>query len=52
MIHVDALSRLFREMLVVKDNLFELNLALNQGRDSKLCELKRSFRNLMIHILR
>ena len=39
--HVDALSRLPEEIMIVDDNSFELNLALNQNRDSKLVELKK-----------
>jgi len=38
--HVDALSRLPNEILVIEDNSFELNLALSQNRDNKLRELK------------
>jgi len=38
--HVDALSRLPCEILVIEDNSFELNLALSQNKDSKLCELR------------
>lgn len=41
MIHVDALSRLFTETLVIEDNSLELNLALAQSRDDKLKELKK-----------
>jgi len=39
--HMDALSRLPEEIMIVDDNSFELNLALNQNRDSKLVELKK-----------
>jgi len=38
--HVDALSRLPCEILVIEDNSFKLNLALSQNKDSKLCELQ------------
>lgn len=38
--HVDALSRLTSEILVIEDNSFEINLALSQNRDNKLRELK------------
>ena len=38
--HVDALSRLPSEILVIEDNSFELNLALSQNRDNKTRELK------------
>jgi len=41
MSHVDALSRLPGDILVVEDNSLELNLALSQGQDKKLSELKR-----------
>lgn len=37
--HVDSLSRLPNEILVVEDNPFELSLVLSQSRDSKLKEL-------------
>lgn len=40
MTHVDALSRLPGEILIVEDNSFELNLALGQGRDNKLRKLR------------
>jgi len=39
--HMDALSRLPEEIMIVDDNSFELNLALNQNWDSKLVELKK-----------
>jgi len=39
--HVDALSRLPSEVLIVEDNSFEINLALSQSRDNKLRELKK-----------
>jgi len=39
--HVDALSRLPGDILIVEDNSFELNLAFSQGQDRKLSELKR-----------
>lgn len=38
--HVDALSRLPSEVLVIEDNSFELNLALSQDRDTTIRELK------------
>lgn len=38
--HVDALSRLTGGILVIEGNSFELNLALSQSRDAKLCELR------------
>ena len=40
MSHVDALSRLPIDVLVIEDNSFELNLSLSQSRDKKLCELR------------
>jgi len=39
--HVDALSRLPGNILVVEDNSFELNFALSQSQDQKLSELKK-----------
>lgn len=38
--HVDALSRLPADVLVVEDNSFELSLMLSQNKDAKLRELR------------
>lgn len=38
--HVDALSRLPTDVLVIEDNSFELNLSLSQSHDKKLRELR------------
>lgn len=38
--HVDALSRLPSEILVIEDNSLELNLALSQNRDITIRELR------------
>ncbi|CAG9830104.1 unnamed protein product [Diabrotica balteata] len=43
--HVDALSRCFGSILIIEENTFEHNLAIKQGQDDIICNLKETLQS-------